>query len=160
MDDQRMQTVDTLLSALIGAWEGVVRTWFEPDALADESPMRGTFRRVGASRFALYEYTGTFQGSPLSGVAIYGYNQHTDAFESAWVDSFHMPTNIMLSHGSAAAPALDVRGSYIVDASPPWGWRTTITHDGADRLVLTAYNRSPDGAETKAVEVIYTRAAQ
>ena len=157
-DEQRTQAVEMVLNDLVGQWEGVARTWFEPETLADESPIRGSFRRIGASRFVLYEYDGAFQGGPLSGAAIYGYNQWSDAFEGAWVDSFHMPTNIMASSGAAGAPDLDVIGSYAVEGGPPWGWRTAIVRDGEDRLILTAYNRSPDGDETRAVEVVYTRA--
>jgi hypothetical protein len=156
--DQRTQAVDMVLNSLLGQWEGVARTWFEPETLADESPIRGSFRRIGDSRFVLYEYEGAFQGGPLSGAAIYGYNQGSDAFEGAWVDSFHMSTNIMASSGAAGSPGLDVLGSYAVEGGPSWGWRTAIVRDGEDRLILTAYNRIPDEDEARAVEVVYTRA--
>jgi hypothetical protein len=156
--DQRTPAVDMVLNSLLGQWEGVARTWFEPETLADESPIRGSFRRIGDSRFVLYEYEGAFQGGPLSGAAIYGYNQGSDAFEGAWVDSFHMSTNIMASSGAAGSPGLDVLGSYAVEGGPSWGWRTAIVRDGEDRLILTAYNRIPDEDEARAVEVVYTRA--
>ncbi len=156
-DDQRTQAVEQILNDLVGQWEGVAKTWFGPETLADESAIRGSFRRVGDSRFVLYEYDSAFQGSPLSGAAIYGYNQLADSFEGAWVDSFHMPTNIMTSSGLVAATDVNVRGSYAVEGSPPWGWRTEIVRDGADRLILTAYNHPHDDIEAKAVEIVYTR---
>jgi hypothetical protein len=159
-DDQRTQAVDAVLSSLVGQWHGVAQTWFEPTVLADEAPIQGTIRRIGASHFVLHEYASSFQGQPLSGVALYGYNQNVDSFESAWVDSFHMSTNIMHSSGTAGASDLNVSGSYAAESGPPWGWRTTLAAVGADRLMITAYNRSPEGQETKAVEITYTRADQ
>lgn len=159
MSDERLYAVESSLRSLAGQWEGVARTWFEPDVLADESPIKGTIRSVGTSRFVVHEYTGEFQSQPCSGVALYGYNQLTDAFEGAWVDSFHMSTNIMLSSGTPGNTELNVQGAYAVEGGPPWGWRTVLAMDGADRLTITAYNRSPAGEETRAVEIVYTRSA-
>ncbi|HYF66262.1 MAG TPA: DUF1579 domain-containing protein [Herpetosiphonaceae bacterium] len=158
-DDQRAQAVDAVLNSLVGRWEGVARTWFEGEDPVDESPIRGMFRRIGDSRFVLYEYQGAFQGSPLSGAAIYGYNQQSDSFEGAWADSFHMTTNIMVSSGAAGAAGIDVLGSYSVEGGPTWGWRTEIARDGADRLILTSYNRIPEVGEFRAIEIVYARVA-
>ena len=53
------------LSKLVGEWEGITKTWFEPDKIADESPMRGSVRLVLGGRFIVHEYKGSMGGKPL-----------------------------------------------------------------------------------------------
>jgi len=58
------------LSRLAGEWEGTAKTWFEPDTVADESPVSGTMRTILGGRFILHEYQGSFGGKPLEGIAL------------------------------------------------------------------------------------------
>lgn len=144
------------LAQLVGAWAGTARTWFEPGVLADESPIEGTIRPALDGRFAIHEYRGSLKGKPLSGLALHGYHIDLEQFETAWVDSFHTGTSIMLSTGTGA-PQMAVLGHYSVPGGEPWGWRTEIDVPDADHLVITHYNITPDGQEAKAVEIRYTR---
>lgn len=147
------------LAQLAGSWAGTARTWFEPDKLADASPIAGTIRPVLDGRFAVHEYRGSLQGKPLTGIAIHGYHIDLDRYETAWIDSFHCGTAIMLSLGERRgddAP-LSVLGQYSVPGSEPWGWRTAIEMPDPDHLVITHYNVMPGGAEARAVEIQYTR---
>src|SRR5687767_16022815 len=106
-----------LMTSLAGEWEGTSRVWFEPDKLADESPVRGRIRRIGDSPFLLHEYEGTFDGEPREGVEIIGVGLEVEggAFVSAWVDSFHMSVDVMLARGGAAPGGFAVLGSYLAD---------------------------------------------
>lgn len=147
------------LAQLAGAWAGTARTWFEPDKLADASPIAGMIRPVLDGRFVVHEYRGSMQGKPLTGIAIHGYHIDLDRYETAWIDSFHCGTAIMLSLGERRdddAP-VSVLGHYSVPGSEPWGWRTAIEMPDPDHLVITHYNIMPDGTEARAVEIQYTR---
>src|SRR5687767_3446946 len=92
------------LARLEGEWTGTTTTWFEPDVVADESPMTGKMSAILDGRFILHEYSGLLTGKPFEGVAIYGFDLATNKFQSAWVDSFHMSTGIMFSEGKAGEP--------------------------------------------------------
>lgn len=146
------------LSALTGAWKGITKTWFEPDVLADESEMEATFRPVLGGRFQMFEYKGQMQGKPFEGIAFYGYDIPNETLQCAWIDSFHMGTGIMLSMGAKQEKGISVLGSYGgPDIPAPWGWRTETILTEDDTLVITAYNISPEGEESKATETIFRR---
>ncbi|WP_153799238.1 DUF1579 domain-containing protein [Foetidibacter luteolus] len=147
------------LGLLQGNWEGITRTWFEPGNLADESPMKGTIRPVLGGRFMLHEYNGHINGEPFEGMVIYGFDIANNKWQAAWVDSFHMSTGIMFSEsGAADSTSFSVLGSYGMPEMPErWGWRTELKLEDADKLVITAWNITPQGEETMATETVYYR---
>jgi hypothetical protein len=145
------------LAKLKGHWKGTTKTWFEPGVLADESPMSGTIRPILGGRFMLYEYSGTLSDRPFEGAAMIGYDLATQTFQSAWVDSFHMSTAIMLSEG-VSSESFKATGSYFTGQDTPrWFWRSEIEIIDDGHIVLSAYNISPDGDEALATETHYFR---
>jgi hypothetical protein len=49
------------LKKMEGEWQGVAKTWFEPDKIADESPVRATMKLILDGKFILHEYKGSFR---------------------------------------------------------------------------------------------------
>ena len=62
-----------LLARAVGSWRGTLRTWFEPDVLADESPISGEIRSVLGGRFVAHEYSYELQGAQYEGLALHGF---------------------------------------------------------------------------------------
>lgn len=148
---------------MAGKWDGTFKLWFAADQLACESPQRGSIRSILGGRFLLHEYESSFDGDPISGVAIYGYHLDEDAYESAWVESFATGTSIMFSSGIPSTgpggdPRYAVLGNYgDGQGGPRWGWRTELEQPDADTLIITMTNITPDGVAVKAVETRYAR---
>lgn len=148
------------LSRMVGEWEGTTKTWFDPAKLEDESPINGTMRLILDGRFIMHEYQSSFAGKPLTGMAIYGYNLDLQKFQCAWIDSFHNGSAIMFSQGDKDDANIKVLGSYAYitpDTEQHWGWRTHIEMISDAEMVITAFNISPEGEESKATETVYKK---
>jgi hypothetical protein len=151
-------TQNEMLRKLLGQWEGECRTWFEPDQLADESPIAGEFTGVLEGRFVRHVYTGSMQGNPRHGEELIAFNKMAQAFQTTWIDDFHMNYGILISQGEALERGFSVRGDYEVgNGQPAWGWRTAYEFVDDDHLTITAYNIMSGEAEAKAVEIKYRR---
>ncbi len=145
---------ENLIEALVGEWEGVYKLWLEPGVLRSESPARASIRAVLAGRYVVVDYHWADRGAPQEGTMLLGCDGE-DAWQMAWVDTWHTSRSIMSCTGGAGAD-LSILGSYD-HADEQWGWRTTWAMSCADHLVVRAWNISPHGKEELATEMAYER---
>jgi hypothetical protein len=160
LEDSKNAGAHLQLSKMVGEWEGTTKTWFDPLKLEDESPITGTMRSILDGRFIMHEYQSSFGGKPLTGMVIYGYNLDLQRFQCAWIDSFHTGSSILFSQGDKGDTSMRVLGSYAYitpQEEQHWGWRTNIEMMSDKEMVITAFNISPEGEETKATETVYKR---
>lgn len=146
-----------LLQRMVGEWQGTTKTWFEPDKLADESPIAGGIRSALDGMFVQFEYEGAITGKPMLGMFLFGCKLQKEKFEGNWIDSFHNGTGMMRCEGERTENGFWVFGHYDAPEGPPWGWRTEIELVSDDRLVITMFNITPEGVEAKAVEMMLVR---
>lgn len=151
-------TTNELFQTLIGKWQGSVRTWFEPGKLADESTVVGEFEELLGGKFVRHSYTGSMQGKPRTGEETLAINSVTKEIEISWFDSFHMNYALLFSRGKANENGFSVFSKYdVAVGTPQWGWRTEFILIDADHLTIIAYNVTPEGEESKGVEINYQR---
>jgi hypothetical protein len=151
-------TPKVLFEKLPGHWEGICRTWFEPDELADESNVTGTIVPVLGGRFLRHTYQGTIQAKARHGEELIAFNAIKEIYETSWVDDFHMNYAIMFSQGDASDRGFVVHGAFDVGKDQPrWGWKTVFDSVDDEHLTIAAYNISPEGVEAQALETRYVR---
>ena len=152
-------TPHQFLAQLVGGWAGKTLTWLEPEGIPRQAQTQGSIQLVLDGRFILYLYQTSMDAQPQHGLFTFGYNTTLDRWEASWIDSYHNNTAIMFCTGQQKGPS----GFMVVGASPDptggpdWSWRTEVDLLDHDHLLIRAYNISPEGAESKAIETQLSR---
>lgn len=151
---------EKFLDKCVGKWQGIVRTWFEPGKLVDESKVSGEIVPLLNGNFFRHTYEGSMKGKPRKGEETLAMNGVTKNFQISWFDDFHMSNAILFSEGNEIERGFSVSGKYDWAAGEPQGgWRTEYELIDEHHLTITAYNIMGD-EESKAVETVYERVKQ
>jgi len=155
---QPSSTPHQFLAQLVGGWAGKTLTWLEPDGIPRQAPTQGSVQLVLDGRFVLYLYQSSMDAQPQHGLFTFGYNTTLDRWEASWIDSFHNNTAIMFCTGRQVDNGFFVLGNYPdPTGGPDWSWRTEVYLLDREHLLIRAFNISPEGAESKAVETQLNR---
>ncbi len=151
-----MSGIDCLIGAC-GRWKGTYRL-YEPSAPSQHSKSVAAVTPVMGGRFVRIDYTWSHDHEPQEGSLLCGYDRKKRVVLALWIDSWHMGDNFMICKGTVRKNgAIVVSGSYSVQSSPDWAWRTVIEATSGKALQMVMYNISPDGREELAVQAIFTK---
>lgn len=147
------------LDALVGEWEGLTRTWFQPGEPVREATQTGRMRKVADGTGVLHEYESSLDGEPFTGVVLYAVDVAKERVTAALVDGFHMSTAMLILEGPLRPEVvLDVLGHWEAGGET-WGWRMAVRQVSPDHLEMVAFLVTPSGEEHRAVETQYRRRA-
>lgn len=150
--------IPAMLTALSGTWQGTKQLWLDPDQPACESRSTATVRQVAQGRFLVLEYTWSDQGKPQDGMLVFGEEAPSGGIRAFWMDSWHMRDTIMPCDGAVGSDGgIWVQGSYAAPPDPDWGWRIALHPETDHAFRMRMHNIAPDGQESLAVEIRYTR---
>ena len=76
------------LAPFVGSWKGEVTMWMGPDGepMVEQSVAEVSW--ILGGRFLSWKNTGEFGDMPYEGLAIEGYNNGEQRYESFWIDNF------------------------------------------------------------------------
>ncbi|HYO08072.1 MAG TPA: DUF1579 domain-containing protein [Tepidisphaeraceae bacterium] len=148
------------LKAMAGTFDAVV-TFAMPGMPEQTVKGKMTNEMILGGRYLRGEYAGEMMGQPFSGVQVFGYDRMKQKYVSSWMDS--MSTSMMTAEGTAdeAGKAITAKCSYdcpITNSKRSMRQVTTITDN--DHHTFETYESGPDGKETKAMTIKYTRAKE
>ena len=74
------------LAKLEGRWKGTARTWFEPDKVADESPVSGTMKLILGGQFIMGHRALDMVVQPVVAEMLPGGQGYRVRFLEPWTD--------------------------------------------------------------------------
>ena len=139
--------------ALVGTWQGTVRTWLDPNGDPLVNDISGIIRAAPGNASVIHDYTSAVGENISNGSMIIGRDIATNRDALTWVDSFHTGGGLM----QFASADGSFHGSYAA-GTEMWRWRITFALSG-DELRIDHVNVTPDSKEARAIEVRYQRRA-
>ena len=145
------------LAKRAGEYTTVTKFAMQPGAAAVESTGTAKLTSILDGRFLLEEDAGIFMGQPTKGIRIWGYDNGSKQYESAWM--YSGSTGIMRLTGNTTDGGKTV--NFVATFSDESGAKQTF--DAALRLVdddhfiVGLYARGPDGLRGPTFDTTYTR---
>jgi len=147
-----------LMARSVGEWKVTVTFWPAPGAPPSVSEGAASVKTIMGGRYLFEEFHGATPDGPFEGLGVTGFDNIKKRFVSIWVDS--MSTGIMRAEGTASEDGKvlsftgespdPVAGAYKQQRST-----TTIIDDNTHRFEI--FEKAPDGAEYRNMEILYER---
>jgi hypothetical protein len=146
------------LMQLAGNWKADVEATMDPSKPAEKSQGTETVRSVGGF-WVVADYTGTFMGSPFTGMFTLGYDPATKRYVGMWIDS--MSSHPWRSEGTvdASGKVLTLQGEGPCPGTPGRmvKFKDTIELKTADHRVFTSMMEDESGKWVPGMTINYTR---
>jgi hypothetical protein len=142
--------------ALVGVWNTKTESYWGNPKEPEVSEGTATFKLILGGRFVLQKFKSVAGGKPFEGIGISGYDKAKKKHVTVWLDN--TCTSIMTGEGEYDADTKTFTEAG--EVSSPFGtmrYRNEIKESSDDEFTLTMYMTTPDGKETKAMVVTYTR---
>lgn len=146
-----------LFASLVGSWTTTTKEWMEPGKPPAESTGTAEIKMLLDGRFLYQEFHGQMMGQPFSGIGIDAYDNMTEKYVTAWMDS--MGTGIFIMEGTAGpdGKTITLNGSH----PEPGGGK--MTHRAVWKIVddhtqaIEMYGAHHGEKESKMMEITYKR---
>lgn len=145
------------LAKRAGEYSTVTKFAMQPGAKAVEYAGTAKLTAILDGRFLLEEDTGVFMGQPTQGTRIWGYDNGSKQYESAWM--YTGATGIMRLIGNSSDGGKTI--TFVATFNDQNGVKQTF--DAAlrlvddDQFVVGLYARGPDGSRGPTFDTTYTR---
>ena len=146
-----------LLAKLEGSWTTRTRGWMEPDKPPTESIGTCEQRLILDGHYLRQEYAGDMMGVPFSGINFLGYNNHTQKYESVWIDSMSTAIYYFVGTASADGRTITQECSYDDPVRGPSVWRSVTKIKDDDTQEFEMYITPKGGKEEKMMEMTAIR---
>ncbi len=142
------------LASMAGNWEFTGTFWMTPGAPPTVSTGTAVRSMMLGGRVMVEKVESTMMEMPFEGQGMTGFDNVSGEWWSTWNDN--MGTGVMVSTGKCADHKCELWGSYNDAMSGKKSVRMTSEH-GADSETHRMFDKGPDGAEWKTMELVYTR---
>lgn len=146
-----------VFASLAGHWTTQTKEWMEPGKPPMESTGTAEMKMLLDGRFLYQEYHGQMMGQPFSGIGIDAYDNMTQKYVTAWMDT--MGTGIFMMEGTASpdGKTITLHGSHPEPGGGRMTHRAVWTLVDANSQTFDMYGAHHGGSEMKMMEILYSR---
>ena len=146
-----------VFASLAGHWTTQTKEWMEPGKPPMESTGTAEMKMLLDGRFLYQEYHGQMMGQPFSGIGIDAYDNMTQKYVTAWMDT--MGTGIFMMEGTASpdGKTITLHGSHPEPGGGRMTHRAVWTLVDANSQTFDMYGAHHGGPEMKMMEILYSR---
>jgi hypothetical protein len=159
-DDWRAQAMPgpghARLAPLEGDWSLVLRTPGGEGGAWSESPGSASFRWKMGGRFLVEEVETRLGGEPFEWMGIHGFDNSKKRYDSSWIDNLGTGIDRMEGTWDEATKSLTYVGE-VDEGGEPSKVEWTLRLGEKDRFTVEMATLSPDGKQTKNLEIVATR---
>lgn len=141
------------LKSMVGTWNATVKQWTGgPEPTVTKGVMKNEMTLGG--RYLESKFKGTFEGKPMAGYGLTGYDTRRNQLVSFWVDD--MSTTWMTTSGGISADGKELSGAGTIDGmdGKPMTIRTVTKIESPARHVYTMFG-TMNGQEMPFMEITY-----